>query len=95
MPRLPRSTDATLLAAIPQMQPWPEASKSGRWVLREVGKQMLIYGGGELDLSNESGSFLVNTVNPRTGEVTPGETVQAGSKVKLSGANVVWLTKEN
>ena len=95
MPRLPRSTDPKLLAAIPQMQPWPEASKAGRWILREVGKQMLIYGGGELDLSNESGSFRVNAVNPRTGEVTPGETVQAGSKVKLPSAAVVWLTREN
>jgi hypothetical protein len=93
MPRLPRSTDSKLLAAIPRMQPQAEASKAGRWVLREIGKQMLIYGGGELDLLQESGVFRVNIVNPRTGEVSPGETIQAGSKVKLPDATVIWLTK--
>ena len=95
MPRLPRTTDAKLLAAILQMQLWIEASKDERWALREGGKQMLIYGGGELDTSGESGTFRVNKVNPRTGEVTRGETLQAGGKVKLPNATVVWLTKEN
>ena len=94
MPNLPHTTDAKLLAAIPQMQPWSEASKNGRWVLRKMGKQFLIYGSGELDLSGETGTFRVNTVNQRTGEVTPSETVQAGSRIKLPSANVVWLTKE-
>ena len=96
MPRWPKTTDSRLLAAIPKMQPWAEASKDGRWALREAGKQMLIYLGGnaELDLSNESGSFRMNMVNPRTGEVKPGEVVKAGGKVKLSNAVVVWFTKE-
>ncbi|HEX7470948.1 MAG TPA: DUF6298 domain-containing protein [Verrucomicrobiae bacterium] len=96
IPNLPRTTDAKLLAAIPRMQPWGESSKDGRWVLREAGKQFLIYSGAdsEIDLSHESGSFRVSVVNPRTGEVTPGETVKAGSKVKLPNATVVWLTKE-
>ena len=96
MPRLPRTTAAQLLAAIPKMQPWVDVSKDGRFVLREAGRQMLVYPGGraELDLSAESGSFRVNAVNPRTGEVTPGESVQAGGKVKLPDASVVWLTKE-
>lgn len=94
MPRLPRSTDAKLLAAIPRMQPKAEASKAGRWVLHEIGKQMLIYGGGELDLSQESGKFRVNIVNPQTGEVATSESIQAGSKVKLPNATVIWLTKE-
>jgi hypothetical protein len=96
MPRLPKTTDAKLLAAIPNMQPWVEVSKDGRWVLREAGKQMLICGGSaELDLSNESGLFRVSVVNPRTGEVAPGEIVKAGSKVNLPITAVVWLTKEN
>ncbi len=94
MPHLPRTTDAKLLAAIPRMQSWNEASKDGHWVLREAGKQMLVYGAGELDLSGESGSFRVNVVNARTGEVTPDEIVKAGSKVKLPNTTVVWLTKE-
>ena len=94
MPSLPRSTDAKLLAAIPRMQPWVEASKNGRWILREAGKQVLAYGGGELDLSNESGSFRVNVVNPRTGAVTPGEIIKVGQMVKLPNAGAVWLIKE-
>ena len=94
MPRLPKMIDAKLLAAIPRMRPWVNASKDGRWVLREAGTQMLVYGGAELDLSGESGSFRVNVVNPRTGEVTSGESVSAGGKVKLPNATVVWLTKE-
>lgn len=93
LPRLPKTTDAKLLAAIPNMQPWSEASKEGRWVLRETGKQFLVYGGGELDLSTESGAFRVNTIDSRTGEVTPREIVNSRSKVRLPNANVIWLTK--
>ena len=93
---LPRSTDARLLAAIPRMQPWTEASGQNRWVLRESGKQLLIYSGAaaELDLSRESGTFRVNVVNPRTGSVAAGEIIKAGGKVMLPDARVVWLVKE-
>ncbi len=94
MPRLPKTMDARLLAAIPNMQPWTEASLNGRWVLREAGKQILAYGGGELDLSSETGSFRQNIVNPQSGEVTAGEVVKAGSKINLPSATVAWLTKE-
>ena len=37
LPRLPRTTDAKLLAAIPRMSPWPEATGAGRWAVRERG----------------------------------------------------------
>jgi hypothetical protein len=96
LPQLPRSVDARLLAAIPRMQPWPEASTKDRHVLREAGKQLLIYRGSdsELDLSNESGVFHVNVVNPRSGDTTAGESVSAGKKIKLPNAEVIWLTKE-
>jgi hypothetical protein len=96
LPRLPKSTDAKLLAAISQMKFWPEASTHGCWVLREPGKQMLIYSRetAELDLTDESGAFRINIVNPKTGEVTRGETVSAGRKVNLPNASVIWLTKE-
>jgi uncharacterized protein DUF6298 len=95
MPRLPRTTDAKLLEAIPKMQPWDDAAK-GTGVLRETGRQFLVHGGGnsELDLSNETGEFRVNTVNARTGGVTPGELLKAGGKVKLPNTTVVWLVKE-
>jgi hypothetical protein len=98
MPNLPRSTDEKLLAAIPQMQPRPEAFKGSRWVLREPGKQILIYSGEDapegFDLSAESGTFRVNSVMTNTGAVTSGQTVQAGGTVKLPNAAVVWLVKE-
>jgi hypothetical protein len=94
LPRLPRTTDPKLLAAIPKMQPWAGASRNARWVLREADRQMLVYGGGELDLSGQTGAFRVNVINARTGEVSPGETVKTGSVAKLPDANLVWLTKE-
>src|SRR5262249_27332630 len=90
MPKLPRTTDSKLLAAIPRMQPWGDASGKGRWVLREAGKQFLVYPGTdrELDLSGESGSYHVNVINLRTGELASGETVKAGGKVTLPNATV-------
>jgi hypothetical protein len=94
MPRLPQSTDVRLLAAIPRMQVWTDASRDGARVLREAGNQWLIHGGTELDLSRDSGSFRVNRVDPRTGQVTPGERISAGTKVRLPDATVIWLTKE-
>jgi hypothetical protein len=94
MPRLPRNTDAKLLAAIPRMQPWAEMSREGRGVLREVGSQLLVNGVSELDLSGETGSFRVNTIDARSGAVKAAEIVKAGGKVKLPGAAVVWLVKE-
>jgi hypothetical protein len=93
MPNLPRSTDATLLAAIPRMHPWNSDAKNHRWAMREPGKQILAYGGGELDLSNETGAYRINTVNAKTGVVTAGEMVNAGDKIKLPGASIVWLKK--
>jgi hypothetical protein len=96
MPNLPRTTDANLLAAIPQMQPWIADSERRIYALRETGRQILIYGerGAEVDLSGESGAFRLNAVDSRTGKVTRGDqVVQAGGKLVLSGG-VVWLTKE-
>jgi hypothetical protein len=94
MPNLPRTTDAALLAAIPRMRPSPSSSKTGQWVLRESGKQYLVYGGGELDLSDESGSFRMNTVDTKTGKASAGELVNAGAKIKLPNTSVVWLTRK-
>ncbi|MGC3958984.1 MAG: hypothetical protein QM813_13895 [Verrucomicrobiota bacterium] len=78
------------------MQPWAEVSNDNRRVLRQPGKQMLVYlsNAAELDLSAESGLFHVNIINPRTGTATSGDQVKAGGKVKLPEATVIWLTKE-
>jgi len=49
------------------------------------------------DLSAESGTFRVNSVMPRTGEVTPGRTMQAGiidKLMPLHASNVaIWCPK--
>ncbi len=96
MPNLPTTTDASLLAAIPQMQPWPEAAGTGRWALREAGKQILIHTGDNtpLDLSAERGTFKVQVVDGETGQVQEQtQTVQGGGKVRLPNG-VVWLTRK-
>ena len=73
LPRLPRTTDARLLAAIPRLQPWPEASGPGRWVLRGPG-ECLVYLGREadpvLDLTREGGRFVAKRIDPATGQVS-------------------------
>lgn len=94
LPRLPRTTDAKLLAAIPQMRLWQSDGKKKTYVLGKPGSYYLAYGGGELDLSRETGSFRMNLVNQRTGEVTQGEAIQSRGKITLPEATVVWLTKE-
>lgn len=96
MPNLPRTTDARLLAAIPNMQPWPEASGRNRWVLREPGRQYLVCSSdkSELDLSAESGSFQLHLVDARTGQVaTRPETIHAGRTINVP-PGVVWLVKD-
>lgn len=95
MPRLPKTTDAKLLAAIPQMQPWLADVNPKTYVLRKTGECYLVYGGRELDLSDELGSFRQHVVNQRTGEVLPGSLVKAGGKIKLPDAMVIWLLKSN
>jgi hypothetical protein len=95
LPRLPQTTEPRLLAAIPQMRPWQADVHAKTYVLGKPGEFYLAYGGGELDLSSEVGSFQQHTINQRTGEAIPGEIVKAGGKIKLPGAAVVWLIKAN
>ena len=94
LPRLPGTTDPQLLAAIPGMRPWTEAARAGSWVLREAGRQYLVFGSTELDLTGETGEFRVRLIDPQTGTATPGGTVRAGAKVTLPDTTVVWLTRE-
>jgi hypothetical protein len=101
MPNLPRSTDPQLLAAIPRMQPWPEACADRRWVLREPGRQYLVYlasgASTELDLSQETASFSVRSVSLETGAVTDLPQRLAPGKAMLpkpATSAVLWLTRE-
>ena len=95
IPNLPRTTDPQLLAAIPRMSPWPEASKPGRWVLRESERQFLIFSAdrSELEFSVEMGAYHLRIVNADTGAVTTQpEQIQGGRKTMLP-KGIVWLTK--
>jgi hypothetical protein len=94
LPRLPRTTDTNLLAAIPQMRLWQSDVRKKSYVLGKPGKYYLAYRGGELDLSRETGLFRMNIINKQTGEATPGELIPAGGKTKLPEDAVIWLTKE-
>ena len=101
LPNLPRTTDAKLLAAIPRMTPWAEASGNGRWILRGAGQEYLICasGGGEvqIDLSGEHGKFEVKIVSDPGAVMATGEHIEAGSVVtlkKTNGRTVFWLTKD-
>jgi hypothetical protein len=95
IPNLPRTTDPQLLAAIPRMSPWPEASKPGGWVLRESGKQFLIFSAdrSELEFPVDMGAYHLRIVNADTGAVTTRpEQIQSGRKTTLP-KGIVWLTK--
>jgi hypothetical protein len=95
LPNLPATTDPALLAAIPRMTPWSLVNSETRRVLREPGRQLLIYSGenapAQLDLSAEAGSFSVGIVDKETGRVTwRPEALQAGGNVAVPHG-VVWL----
>ena len=97
LPNLPVTADAALLAAIPAMQPWAQVSTDGRWVLREPGRQLLVYSGEdaapELDLTGETGVYHVRVVT-HSGKVEAASgDVAAGKKVVLL-PGVVWLTRD-
>jgi hypothetical protein len=97
MPRLPRMTDESLLNAIPRMKPWEEQSVDGCWMLREAGRQILVFTGKtkKFKLSGESGSFRVCEVNKVTGELRIGITIDANAAVELPSDQVFWLIREN
>ena len=95
LPRLPRTTDPELLAAIPMMQPCNPVVGQKNWILREPGRQMLVYVGdtSPIDLSGETGSYRFSMVDSRSGKLIPGGTLITGSKVELPKGSIVWLVK--
>jgi hypothetical protein len=103
VPNLPGTTDTRLLATVPRMQPWKAATTNQQWTLREPGRSYLIHSATgaevELDLSGETGRFIVNKVNLATGVVpSGGKRVTAGHVVVLSnptgGPAMFWLERE-
>ena len=63
-----------MLYEVITMTPEADAAIGSRWVLREAGRQFLVYigtqGPTEVDLARETGIFLVRSVNLRSGVVT-------------------------
>jgi hypothetical protein len=101
IPNLPRETDENLLKAIPHMELWQPDAESPR-VLREAGRQYLIYVAGStaaLDLSNEKGTFQVKRVDLKTGAVELRSAVGGGRKIQLpttdSRPAVFWLVRQS
>jgi hypothetical protein len=99
LPNLPQTTDARLLAAIPRMTPWRADTAKKQWVLREPGKQMLVFtsGAAEVDLTGETGTFHVTQLDLKTGQLKPQAiAITASSVTKLStaeGPAGFWLQK--
>ena len=101
IPNLSATTDAGLLAAIPNMKPWLANAQKKLWSLREPGQGCLIYSGSgqevEVDLRGEVGRFAVKTVLENGAVKSTGEIVNAGGMVILKkpadGRTVFWLTK--
>jgi hypothetical protein len=100
LPNLPKGTDARLLAAIPRMQPCPQNDVKGQWVLREAGRQYLVYAGPksskEIDLTGESGKFVASVIDQQTGAVSElPERIAGGGKARLpDSGSVFWLKRE-
>lgn len=102
LPALP-STPARFLKDAADMSIFKlQGDPAGQWALAEKGKAYIIYNSSsdaaKLDLSTEKGSFKVQHINPKTGELEKAaETVKAGGLVNIknqsTGADVVWITK--
>ncbi len=95
LPNLPVTTDADLLAAIPRMTPAPQVETNGVRVLREPGRQLLVFNGGNkatpFDFSLETGAFVMGIVDKETGAVRwMVDQLQAGTSVELP-PGVIWL----
>jgi hypothetical protein len=92
MPNLPRTTDVRLLAAIPRMQPWPEACNEDQWALRESHSQFLVYckSGAPrgVDLFGEKEPSNIRTVDLKSGVVSE-------SRMQLSQAQLTDIGKQN
>jgi hypothetical protein len=104
IPVLPRATDTNLLAAIPRMRPWTEAATNRVRVLREPGRQLLVYCGDKkspLNLAGESGVYQASVLNQKTGQAEPLKepvVVLAGKETVLPEdmrvPTVLWLRKQ-
>ena len=94
--RIPASTDERLLRHVPDMKAVAASKEQSSFVLARSGRHYLACGKrGEvasIDLSDESGVFDVYIVDPKSGALTNGGTVEAGATRKFDD-RIVWLQK--
>ncbi|GAB3325120.1 DUF6298 domain-containing protein [Larkinella ripae] len=103
IPNLPVVTDPQFLADAAKMQPveLPHTPAS-QWALGNDKSGYILYNDAanpvSLDLTKATGSFLVSSIHPKTGQVLKArEVVKGGTVVSLKkqweGAEVIWVKK--
>ncbi|SMC39619.1 DUF6298 domain-containing protein [Pedobacter africanus] len=92
----------SLLAAATAMKPFaPQGNTQGQYVLGNPGKAYVLYNSSDasikLDLSQHTGNYIVQHINPRSGKVLKEEKIKAGTVAtfsKLSSADeVIFISK--
>ena len=92
----------SLLAAATAMKPFaPQGNTQGQYVLGNPGKAYVLYNSSDasikLDLSQHTGNYIVQHINPRSGKVLKKEKIKAGTVAtfsKLSSADeVIFISK--
>lgn len=94
LPRLPSTTDAGLLRAIPRMQPYSGLTGNGAWGLEETGRQRLVYvrAGAEVTIECGPGGWEVCELDTGSGQVRHRlDSVEP--VLKLTGPGVWWLIR--
>jgi hypothetical protein len=104
LPKLPPGTDRGLLKALLRMRPFgTDPGAEGPWVLAEPGRNYLAYVPAgrplRIDLSDESASFRLLEIDPKTGKARDDGEVMVGGRVsnlwaKGDGPSVIWLTTD-
>ncbi len=104
IPNLPRSTDPTLLSALPRMKPITTAESAGRqWALADSGRDYLVYSSAgstiRLDLSASRETFTAHQIDPRTGRILRSDEGNEGGTVvsfpiTRTSPSVLWVTRD-
>ncbi|GAB4018692.1 DUF6298 domain-containing protein [Spirosoma koreense] len=103
MPNVPAVSDPEFLADATQMQPLELPQKpASQWALGNDKIGYIVYSEAtnpvQLDLTKAAGSFSVQYVDPKTGQITKSkEGIKGGSLVSLKkqsdGEEVIWVKK--
>jgi hypothetical protein len=100
LPSLPQTTDKQFLTAATSMQPvnLPGDPKDA-WALGNAAKGYIVYSdSGDIHLDLANANYKVKWLNPKTGEILPGEEqVKGGNSVEFksssTGEAILWLVR--